>query len=66
MSEQPKALITLTLELPSDRPRDVGFCLLRKLLKGMLRSYGLRLIDIREQQQPPRDEPGRDENQNTT
>jgi hypothetical protein len=62
MSE-PKAFIVLVLELPNDRPRDVGFCLLRKLLKGLLRSYGLRLIDIREQ---PEIEPGRDEDRNTT
>jgi hypothetical protein len=57
--------IALLLELPSDRPRDEGLCLLRKLLKGLIRGYGLRCIDIREQQQP-RIEPGRDEGRNAT
>ena len=46
--EDPRKRITLTLQLPTDRPRDVGFCLLRKLLKALLRGYGLRLIDIRD------------------
>lgn len=51
----PRKTITLVLQLPADRPRDVGFCLLRKLLKALLRSYGLRLIDIKddEQGEPP-------------
>jgi hypothetical protein len=66
MSEHPKAFIVLLLELPSDRPRDVGYCLLRKLLKSLIRNYGMRCIDIREQQQPAKIEPGRDENENTT
>lgn len=50
----PRKTITLVLMLPTDRPRDDGFCLLRKLLKALLRSYGLRLIDIKDDEQGDR------------
>lgn len=49
--------ITLTLELPQERPRDDGLCLLRKLLKSLIRGYGMRCVDIRELHTDGRDEP---------
>lgn len=45
----------LTLAVPSDFPPDEpsGMQRLRKLLKALLRSYGLRCIDIKEQHAEP-------------
>ena len=49
---EPRKTITLILQLPTDRPRDDGFCLLRKLLKSLIRGYGMKCIDIKEQDEP--------------
>ena len=50
-----RRIITLTLSMPTDTPPNEpnGFQRLRKLLKCLLRVYGLRCVDIREQQTPP-------------
>jgi hypothetical protein len=59
--------IALLLELPANRPRDEGLCLLRKLLKGLIRGYGLRCVDIREDAALAAPaSTGRDEDRNTT
>ena len=44
-----KRRIALLLELPADSPDMIGMIALRRLLKGLLRVYGLRCIDIQEQ-----------------
>jgi len=44
-----KRRIALLLELPADSPDSLGMIALRRLLKGLLRAYGLRCIDIQEQ-----------------
>ena len=43
-------IFTLTLSMPTSTPPNEpnGFQRLRKLLKCLLRSYGLRCVDIRE------------------
>ena len=41
--------IALLLELPCDNPDMIGMIALRRLLKALLRVYGLRCIDIQEQ-----------------
>jgi hypothetical protein len=53
----PRKTITLVLMLPNDKPRDDGFCLLRKLLKSLVRGYGLKCVDIRETTTNEKDEP---------
>ncbi|MFY8202423.1 MAG: hypothetical protein ACOVLE_17240, partial [Pirellula staleyi] len=47
-SDTTKRRIALLLELPADNPHLVGMVALRRLLKGLLRSYGLKCIDIKE------------------
>jgi len=44
-----KRRIALLLELPADNPDAIGMIALRRLLKALLRSYGLRCIDVKEQ-----------------
>ena len=43
-----KRRIALLLELPADNPDMLGMVALRRLLKALLRAYGLRCIDIKE------------------
>ncbi len=44
-----KRRIALLLELPADSPDSLGMIALRRLLKALLRGYGLRCIDIQDQ-----------------
>ena len=43
-----KRRIALLLELPADNPDMLGMIALRRLLKGLLRAYGLRCLSIKE------------------
>ena len=43
-----KRRIALLLELPADSPDSLGMIALRRLLKTLLRVYGLRCISIKE------------------
>ena len=45
----PRRRIAILLELPADNPDMLGMIALRRLLKALLRAYGLRCIDIKEQ-----------------
>ena len=45
----PRRRIAILLELPHDNPDMIGMVALRRLLKALLRVYGLRCIDIQEQ-----------------
>ncbi len=40
--------IALLLELPADSPDMIGMIALRRLLKGLLRAYGIRCLSIRD------------------
>lgn len=40
--------IAILLELPADNPEAVGMIALRRLLKGLLRAYGLRCLSIKD------------------
>ena len=55
-----KRRIALLLELPADSPDSLGMIALRRLLKGLLRAYGLRCIDISEQPVEQSEVPKRD------
>ena len=43
-----KRRIALLLELPADSPDSLGMIALRRLLKALLRAYGLRCLSIKE------------------
>lgn len=43
-----KRRIAILLELPEDTPHLLGTIALRRLLKGLLRSYGLKCLSIKE------------------
>ena len=43
-----KRRIALLPELPADSPDSLGMIALRRLLKALLRAYGLRCLSIKE------------------